>query len=157
MSKTFTPALKPGDPAPLFDAATSHGGHVALQDLKGKTVVLYFYPRDSTPGCTREACGFRDQFEAFEKKNAVVLGVSVDSLSSHDRFTRKNSLPFALVSDEDKSLVSAYGVWGPKTFMGRNFMGTHRVTFLIGPDGIIKKVWTEVKPDGHAGEVLQEI
>lgn len=157
MGKTVTLLLKPGDPAPLFDATSSEGGRMTLADLRGKTVVLYFYPRDATPGCTREACGFRDQFEAFQSKGVVVLGVSTDSEASHDRFARKHNLPFPLLADEDKSIVSAYGVWGPKTFMGRSFMGIHRVTFLIGPDGIIKKIWTGVKPDGHAEEVLREI
>ena len=146
--------LKEGDKAPEFTAPTSGGGSVSLSDFKGKHVVLYFYPRDDTPGCTKEACAFRDHFAVFKKKGAVVLGVSVDSVKSHDKFASKFKLPFTLVSDEDKKIVEAYGVWGEKQFMGRKYLGTHRVTFLIGPDGRIKKIWPHVKPEEHAGEVL---
>jgi peroxiredoxin Q/BCP len=130
---------------------------VALSDLKGKNVILYFYPRDNTPGCTREACAFRDGFAEFKKKGAVVLGVSTDSAQSHDRFVEKFHLPFPLLADEDKKIVQAYGVWGGKTFLGRKFMGTHRVTFLIGPDGRIKRIWPKVKPQDHAQEVLEAL
>ena len=131
--------LKEGDRAPEFNAATSGGGRVSLADFKGKNVILYFYPRDDTPGCTREACAFRDSFAEFIKKGAVVLGVSTDSAKSHDRFAEKYRLPFTLLADEDKKIVQAYGVWGQKSFLGKKYMGTHRVTFLIGPDGTIKK------------------
>ena len=146
--------LKEGDKAPDFTAATNDGGKVTLSDLKGKPVILYFYPRDDTPGCTKEACAFRDEFAAFKKKGAVVLGVSTDSGKSHDKFAAKYKLPFTLVADEDKQIVQAYGVWGEKSFIGRKYMGTYRVTFLIGPDGRIKKIWPEVKPVEHAREVL---
>jgi peroxiredoxin Q/BCP len=146
--------LKEGDEAPDFTALTNDGGKVSLSDLKGKPVILYFYPRDDTPGCTKEACAFRDEFAAFKKKGAVVLGVSTDSGKSHDKFAAKFKLPFTLVADEDKQIVEAYGVWGEKSFMGRKYKGTHRVTFLIGPEGRIKKVWPEVKPAEHAREVL---
>jgi peroxiredoxin Q/BCP len=146
--------LKEGDQAPLFTAPTNQGGTVSLADLKGKSVVLYFYPKDDTPGCTKEACAFRDHFAALTKKGAVVLGISTDSPKSHDKFAGKFKLPFTLVSDEDKRIVQAYGVWGEKTFMGRKYLGTHRVTFLIAPDGRIKNIWPKVKPEEHAAEVL---
>jgi len=154
MAKEFILNRKEGEPAPAFCAETSGGGEVKLSDLKGKTVVLYFYPKDDTPGCTKEACGFRDQLAAFEKKGAVVLGVSTDTVKSHDKFAKKFKLPFPLLADPERKLVQAYGVWGEKTFMGRKYMGTNRVTFLIGPDGVIKKIWRAVKPDVHAAEVL---
>lgn len=146
--------LKEGDVAPEFSAATSGGGRVLLADFKGKNVVLYFYPKDDTPGCTKEACAFRDYFAEFKKRGTVVLGVSTDSTGSHDKFAGKYKLPFTLLADEDKKIVTAYGVWGEKSFMGRKYLGTHRVTFLIGPDGRIKKIWPTVKPDEHAAEVL---
>ena len=146
--------LKEGDVAPGFSAATNGGGRVSLADFKGKNVVLYFYPKDDTPGCTREACAFRDHFAEFQKRGAVVLGVSTDSAKSHDKFAGKYKLPFTLLADEDKKIVEAYGVWGEKTFMWRKFTGTQRVTFLIGPDGRIKKIWPKVKPEEHAAEVL---
>jgi peroxiredoxin Q/BCP len=146
--------LKEGDVAPGFSAATNGGGRVSLADFKGKNVALYFYPKDDTPGCTREACAFRDHFAEFQKRGAVVLGVSTDSAKSHDKFAGKYKLPFTLLADEDKKIVEAYGVWGEKTFMWRKFTGTQRVTFLIGPDGRIKKIWPKVKPEEHAAEVL---
>ncbi len=157
MSKDFELKLKEGDVAPDFSAPTSGGGKVSLGELKGKNVLLYFYPKDDTPGCTKEACAFRDQFAEFKKRGAVVLGVSTDSVKSHDKFVEKFNLPFTLVSDEDQNIVDAYGVWGEKSFMGRKYLGTHRVTFLIGPDGRIKKIWPKVKPDEHAAEVLAEL
>ena len=154
MSKTHELKLKEGDDAPEFTALTNGGGKVSLADFKGKHVVLYFYPRDDTPGCTKEACAFRDRFGELQRKGAVVLGVSVDSTKSHDKFLKKFKLPFTLVSDEDRKIVKAYGVWGEKSFMGRKYLGTHRVTFLIGPDGRIKKIWPKVKPEVHGEEVL---
>ena len=146
--------LKEADKAPAFTASTSGGGKVSLADLKGKSVILYFYPRDDTPGCTKEACAFRDHFADFKKKGAVVLGVSTDPVKAHDKFVEKFKLPFTLLADEDRKIVEAYGVWGQKSFMGRKYLGTHRVTFLIGPDGKIKKIWPKVKPEEHAEEVL---
>ena len=154
MAKVPKLKLKEGDPAPTFTAPTNGGGKVSLADFKGKHVVLYFYPRDDTPGCTKEACAFRDHFADFKKKGAVVLGVSVDPVRSHDQFAEKHRLPFMLLADEDKKIVEAYGVWGEKQFMGRTYLGTNRVTFLIGPDGRIKKIWPQVKPEEHAEEVL---
>lgn len=146
--------LKEGDQAPPFAALTNGGGSISLAELAGKNVILYFYPRDDTPGCTKEACAFRDHFAAFKKKGAVVLGVSVDPVKAHDKFVEKFKLPFPLLADVDKKIVEAYGVWGQKMFMGRKYQGIHRVTFLIGPDGRIKKIWPKVKPEEHAAEVL---
>jgi peroxiredoxin Q/BCP len=146
--------LQEGDPAPAFSAPVNGGGRVALADYAGKNVVLFFYPRDNTPGCTKEACAFRDNHAALKRKGAVVLGVSTDPVKAHDKFAAKFQLPFPLLADEDKKIVKAYGVWGPKIFMGMKFTGTHRVTFLIGPDGRIRKVWPKVKPGEHAAEVL---
>lgn len=143
-----------GDAAPAFTATATDGSTIRLADLKGKSVVLYFYPRDDTPGCTREACAFRDAYAQFQRKGAVVLGVSADTVKSHGKFAAKFKLPFPLLADEDKAIVQAYGVWGEKSFMGRKFMGIRRMTFLIGPDGRIKAVWPKVKPEEHAAEVL---
>jgi thioredoxin-dependent peroxiredoxin len=157
MAKEIELKLKEGDLAPEFDAATNGGSRLSLADLKGKNVILYFYPRDDTPGCTMEACAFRDEFAQFKKKGAVVLGVSTDPVKSHDKFVEKFSLPFPLLADEDQRIVQAYGVWGAKSFMGRKFMGTNRVTFLIGPDGRIRKIWPKVKPAEHAQEVLKAL
>lgn len=154
MPKEPALTLKPGDQAPAFTAITTDGSTLKLADLKGRSVVLYFYPRDDTPGCTKEACAFRDAWAQFQRKGAVVLGVSTDPVKSHQKFTEKFNLPFPLLADEDKAIVQAYGVWGEKTFMGRKFEGTHRVTFLIGPDGKIRHVWPKVKPEEHAAEVL---
>lgn len=149
--------LKEGDAAPNFSAPTNGGGRVSLTDFKGQYLVLYFYPKDDTPGCTKEACGFRDAYQDFEKAGAVVLGVSTDSVKKHDKFVEKFQLPFPLLADEDKSIVESYGVWGKKKFMGREYLGTNRVTFLINPKGRIKKIWPAVKPDEHAAEVLAAI
>ena len=157
MAKALELKLKEGDMAPAFTAATNGGGKVSLADFKGQHVVLYFYPKDDTPGCTKEACGFRDQFAAFKRAGAVVLGVSVDPVKAHDKFVAKFKLPFTLLSDEDRKIVQDYGVWGEKVFMGRKYLGTHRVTFLIGPDGRIKKIWQSVKPEEHPAEVLAAI
>ena len=154
MAKEFALQLKEGDPAPVFTAIANGGRKISLADFKGKNVILYFYPRDNTPGCTKEACAFRDHFAEFTSKGAVVLGVSTDPVKSHERFIEKFTLPFTLLSDEDKNIVQSYGVWGEKSFLGKKFMGIHRVTFLIGPDGKIKKIWPRVKPEEHAEEVL---
>ena len=157
MAKELALKLKAGDRAPAFVASTSGGGKVSLADFKGNPVILYFYPKDDTPGCTKEACAFRDEFAAFQKRGAVVLGVSTDPVKAHDKFAEKFKLPFPLLADDDKAIVQAYGVWGEKTFMGRKYQGTHRVTFLIGPDGIIKQIWPKVKPEDHVAEVLAAI
>jgi peroxiredoxin Q/BCP len=154
MAAELTLKLNEGDKAPAFTAETNGGSSVSLAEFKGKNVILYFYPKDDTPGCTKEACAFRDQYAAFKKRGAVVLGVSVDPVKAHDKFVEKYKLPFTLLADVDKKIVEAYGVWGQKTFMGRKYLGVHRVTFLIGPDGKIKKIWSKVKPEEHAAEVL---
>jgi thioredoxin-dependent peroxiredoxin len=154
MAKAIELKLKEGDVAPEFTATTQEGKTISLSDFRGKNVILYFYPKDDTPGCTKEACAFRDDFAAFKTQGAVVLGVSTDSAKSHARFQEKYKLPFTLLADEDKKIVQAYGVYGQKSFMGRKYMGTHRVTFLIGPDGRVRKIWPAVKPAEHAAEVL---
>ncbi len=146
--------LKEGDAAPAFTAQTNGGQTVSLADYAGRPVILYFYPRDDTPGCTKEACAFRDAFADFTNKGAVVLGVSADSVKSHEKFIHKFKLPFTLLADEDKRIVEAYGVWGEKSFMGRRYQGIHRVTFLVGGNGRIQKIWPKVKPEEHPAEVL---
>lgn len=149
--------LREGDPAPDFSAKVSGGSRVSLGDFKGRHVVLYFYPRDNTPGCTAEACAFRDRFADFQKEEVVILGVSTDTVASHDRFAARYQLPFPLLADEDRAIVKAYGVWGEKQFMGRTYDGTFRATFLIRPDGRIKKIWPTVQPARHAKEVLKAV
>ena len=147
--------LKEGDPAPEFKALASDGNELALKDFKGKkNVVLYFYPKDDTPGCTVEACGFRDAIKKTESKEAVVLGVSPDNLKSHQKFIEKLNLPFLLLADEDKKICNDYGVWIKKNMYGREYMGVARTTFIIGKDGKIKKIFTKVTPKGHEEEVL---
>jgi len=146
--------LAEGDDAPDFTLPNSGGGTVSLQALRGKEVVLYFYPKDDTPGCTTEACAFRDAHLQFAGTNAVVLGVSPDTMDSHDRFTTKYSLPFPLLADTDHQVAEAYGAWAEKSMVGRKYMGVDRSTFWIGADGTIKKIWRKVKAKGHAGEVL---
>lgn len=149
--------LKEGRKAPEFTAETNGGRTVALKDFKGRYVVLYFYPKDDTPGCTKEACGFRDAWNKFKRKKVMVLGVSPDSVKKHDKFVEKFDLPFVLLADVDKKIAEAYGVWGKKKFMGREYMGVFRVTFLIDPNGKIKRIWPSVKPEEHAEEVLNAI
>jgi thioredoxin-dependent peroxiredoxin len=148
--------LQAGDQAPEFDLAMAKG-RVALRELRGKRVVLYFYPKDDTPGCTKEACGFRDSTAKFEDAGAVVIGVSPDSTAPHDRFAEKYGLPFLLASDPDHATADAYGAWGPKKFMGRSYEGVLRSTFVIDTDGKILRVFPDVKPDGHAEEVLAAV
>ena len=143
-----------GDTAPGFTAPTSGGGEVSLSQFRGQSVVLYFYPKDNTPGCNKEACGFRDAHEAITAKNAVVIGVSADSAARHDKFIEKFGLPFTLIADEDKSVCEAYGVWGDKSFMGRTFLGIKRMTFLIDAGGVVKKILPKVNAPTHAPEVL---
>jgi len=154
MAKAIELKLKEGDKAPEFSATTDAGERLSLKDLNGKAVVLYFYPKDDTPGCTKQACGIRDSYEEFRKAGAVVLGVSPDPVKSHVKFIKKFELPFTLLADEDKAIANSYGVWGEKSFMGRKYMGNHRVTFLVDGDGRIAKIWPAVKPETHAEEVL---
>ncbi|MGB8344939.1 MAG: thioredoxin-dependent thiol peroxidase [Ktedonobacteraceae bacterium] len=132
-------------------------GQVHLQDLKGRTVVLYFYPKDDTPGCTKEACSFRDANREMQKRGIVVLGVSTDSVDSHKKFAEKYGLSFPLLADVDTTVSQLYGVYGEKNLYGRKYMGVSRETFLIDKDGIVRKVWPKVKPDDHASEVLETI
>lgn len=149
--------LKEGELAPDFKAKSTEGKDISLKDFRGKNVILYFYPKDDTPGCTREACGFRDEFKRFAAKDAVVLGVSHDSLESHDKFREKYSLPFTLLSDQEKKISASYGVYKEKSLYGRLFMGIERTTFVIGKDGKIKKIFPRVKVDGHIEELLQSL
>jgi peroxiredoxin Q/BCP len=147
--------LKEGDKAPVFSTTNQNGEKVTLGDLKGKRVVLYFYPKDDTPGCTKEACSFRDADEVYRKKDIVVLGVSTDDEKSHQKFISKFQLPFDLLADTDRSIVEAYGVWGEKSMYGKKYMGTHRKTFLIDEKGKIAKIFEKVKVAEHADEVLE--
>ena len=147
--------LKEGDKAPAFSTTDADGQTVNLKDFKGKKVVLYFYPKDDTPGCTKEACSFRDDFAKFKKRGINVLGVSPDSETSHQKFAKKYKLPFTLLADHEHKIADAYGTYGQKKFMGRTYMGILRTTFLIDEKGKIKKVFEKVKPDEHAREVLE--
>ena len=147
--------VKEGDKAPDFAVPDTEGKTVRLKDLRGKKVVLYFYPKDDTPGCTKEACSFRDSFATFKRRGIEVLGVSLDNERSHQKFTQKYSLPFRLLADTDRAVSEAYGTYGEKKFMGRTYMGNTRMTFLIDKKGKIKKIFSKVKPEDHAEEVLQ--
>ena len=149
--------LKIGEKASDFTATTDTGAEISLSSLRGKKVVLYFYPRDNTPGCTTEACDFRDRAEALAAKDAVVLGVSTDTVASHQKFKAKYDLPFTLLADPDKKLVSAYGVYQEKKQYGRSFMGTMRTTFVIDAEGTITNVFEKVKVKDHADAVLASL
>ena len=146
--------LKAGDRAPDFSGSDQNGKTVRLSDYKGSKVVLYFYPKDMTPGCTVEACAFRDGHGALRKKGAVVLGVSKDGAASHKKFIEKHDLPFSLIADESGEIVKAYGAWGEKSMYGKKYMGILRITYIIGADGRIAAVFPKVKPATHADEVL---
>jgi peroxiredoxin Q/BCP len=146
-----------GDPAPDFALHDDHGNTVRLADLSGRPVVLYFYPKDDTPGCTTQACGFRDAYADYRQNAVQVLGISPDSVASHAKFRDKFSLPFPLLADEGHGVASAYGVWGPKTLMGRTYEGVLRTTFLIGPDGRLLRIYENVKPDGHSAQILADL
>lgn len=149
--------LEEGDPAPVFALPAEDGGHLALRDFRGRWVVLYFYPKDDTEGCTIEAKEFSDLASAFEKQNAVVIGVSPDSVKSHDKFRCKHDLKVRLASDEEKVAANAYGVWVEKKMYGRTFMGVERATFLISPKGRLERIWRKVSAKGHAAEVLDAL
>lgn len=156
-----TPNLEPGSPAPKFRATAIGGKYgdgtpVSLADFRGQALVLYFYPKDDTPGCTQQACGLRDAWEQFDGR-AAIFGVSVDSAKSHRKFIDKHSLPFPLLVDEDHALVEAFGVWVEKSMYGRKYMGAERSTFVIGPDGKIKAVLRKVKPAEHVEKLLKEL
>jgi peroxiredoxin Q/BCP len=146
-----------GKPAPDFTLPSDGGGKVALKGLRGQTVVLYFYPKDDTTGCTAEACGFRDALPKFGKINAAVIGVSRDSVASHDKFKTKYKLPFALASDDQGQVTERYGVWVEKSMYGRKYMGIERATFLIDAKGVVRREWRKVKVPGHVEEVLKAV
>ncbi len=146
-----------GAKAPDFTLPTDGNGSVTLAKLKGKKVVLYFYPKDDTSGCTAEACAFRDMFPRFKKMDAMVIGISRDSVAKHDKFKKKYELPFTLASDEEGKVTEKYGVWVQKSMYGRKYMGIERATFLIDEKGVLRQVWHKVKVPGHADEVLAAV
>ena len=154
---TATSGLKVGSRAPAFSLPNEKGQVVKLSELKGKKVVLFFYPKDDTSGCTKEACSFRDGLSAIRKKGAVILGVSADSVASHQKFSNKYDFNFPLLSDESKTMIQAYGVWKEKSMYGRKYMGIERTTVLIAKDGTISHVFPKVKVDGHYEEVLEAL
>jgi peroxiredoxin Q/BCP len=143
-----------GDPAPEFTLTSDTGARVSLADLRGRPVVLYFYPKDDTPGCTTQACGLRDRYADLERAGAVVLGVSPDSVEQHVKFKEKYGLPFTLLADPEHEVAERYGVWGEKRYRGRTYLGVSRTTFVIGIDGTVTRVMPEVKPESHADDVL---
>ena len=146
---------KEGDKAPDFTLPTDGGGQVSLSQLQGKTVILYFYPKDDTSGCTAEACGFRDAIPDFSEANATVIGISRDSVAKHDKFKAKYDLPFTLASDEQSEVCEAYGTWVEKSMYGRKYMGIERATFLIDGTGTVRNIWRKVKVPGHVDAVLK--
>ncbi len=150
-------SLAVGQKAPAFRLPDQAGVEHSLSDYAGSWVVLYFYPKDDTPGCTKEACSFRDNLPKFKKVDAVIFGVSVDSVKKHAKFAEKYELPFTLLADEEKKMVNDYGVWAKKKFMGREYMGTMRNSFLIDPKGKIAKIYESVKPELHADELLADL
>jgi peroxiredoxin Q/BCP len=146
--------VEEGKPAPGFELASDAGETVRLEGLRGKRVVLYFYPRDDTPGCTKQACGIRDSWDAFRETGAEVFGVSPDGEESHAKFRQKHDLPFTLLADPGHEVAERYGFWVQKSFAGKKYMGVERSTVVIGPDGVVEKVFRRVKPDAHAAQVL---
>ncbi len=146
-----------GQVAPDFSLPDQDGREHTLHDYKGKWILIYFYPKDDTPGCMIEACSLRDNLPHFASQKAVILGISTDSSASHKKFAEKHTLPFTLLADEEKKVVNTYDVWHPKKFMGREYLGVLRTSFLINPDGKIAKIYEGVKPDRHAEEVLKDI
>jgi peroxiredoxin Q/BCP len=149
--------LTKGEKAPDFSAKDQRGNTITLAQFAGKRVILYFYPKDSTPGCTVEACDLRDNHAALQERGFVVIGVSADNEKSHQKFIEKYSLPFPLLADTDRSVIQAYGVWGPKKFMGKEFDGIHRTTFVIGADGVLEAVITKVSTKDHTAQILAEL
>lgn len=147
--------LKAGDKAPEFEGKDQSGNTVKLTDLKGKKVILYFYPKDNTPGCTAQACNLRDNYEMLQKQGYVVLGVSQDSEASHQKFIDKQSLPFSLLADTDHVIHNQYGTWGEKSMYGKKYMGTLRTTFVISEDGLIEEVIEKVKTKDHTAQIVQ--
>jgi len=149
--------LQINEPAPDFQAMSSRGHEIRLKDLRGKKVVLYFYPKDNTAGCTMEACDFRDHYAEFEKADTVVIGVSKDPMGSHHKFVEKYQLPFVLISDPDLEIIKAYDVWKEKNMYGKKTMGVERTTVLIDEEGIVRKIYPKVKVKGHVEKVLEDI
>ncbi|QQO09214.1 thioredoxin-dependent thiol peroxidase [Breznakiella homolactica] len=147
--------LREGDKMPKFALPDQNGDIIKSSKFKGKPLVVYFYPRDSTPGCTKEACSFRDVYADYKKRGITVIGISADTVASHENFARKNKLSIILLSDPDKEVIKAFGALGEKKMFGKTYMGILRSTFAVGADGIIKKVFPKVKPEGHGGEVLK--
>lgn len=149
--------MKTGDKAPQFTLPDSEGNNVSLSDFAGRKVVLYFYPKDNTPGCTRQACAFADNYSEFERRNIAVIGISRDSAASHKNFARKYNLPFILLSDPDLEVIKAYGVWQEKKLYGKVSMGVVRTTFIIDENGTITRIMPKVKPDTNAAEILKDL
>lgn len=149
--------LSTGNQAPDFELLDNEGKLHKLSDYQGQTIVVYFYPKDDTPGCTKEACSFRDAYADFREAGVEVIGISQDNEKSHTKFIQKYELPFVLLSDPDHQVCEAFGVWGLKKYMGREYEGVYRTTFVIGPDGVIKRVFEEVKPADHSHEVLAAV
>ncbi|NJK27728.1 MAG: thioredoxin-dependent thiol peroxidase [Coleofasciculaceae cyanobacterium SM2_3_26] len=154
---TATPSLQVGDRAPDFALPDAAGNTVRLSDFQGKWIVLYFYPRDNTPGCTKEACGFRDAYSEYQNRDLVLLGISTDDAKAHNKFITKHQLPFPLLCDAGGAVASTYGSYGLKKFMGKEFMGIFRHSFIIDPAGNIAKIYRKVKPEPHAAEVLADL
>ena len=148
-------SLNVGDKAPNFVALNEFGQSTSLSDFLGKKVILYFYPKDMTPGCTAESCNLGENYSLLQEKGFIVLGVSPDSSKSHQKFIDKYNLPFSLIADEDKAVIKAFGVWGPKKFMGKEYDGVHRTTFIIDEDGVIEKVFSNVKTKDHTNQILE--
>ena len=148
--------IKEGMNAPAFALKDADGNLHKLSDYKGKKIILYFYPKDDTPGCTKQACDFRDNFPEFGKKNIIILGISPDDEKSHEKFIKKYSIPYTLLCDDNHAVADSYGVWGEKAFMGRKYMGIIRSTFLIDGKGVVKKSFYKVSPEGHWKMVLEE-
>jgi peroxiredoxin Q/BCP len=155
MNGGLEPMIKEGDAAPDFEARDAEGNNVKLSDLRGQKVVVYFYPKDDTPGCTKEACSFRDSFAEFGRRGIKLLGVSTDDEKSHRKFAEKYSLPFTLLADTDHAVADAFGVYGEKQFAGRKYMGVSRTTFLIDEQGRVRKVLDKVNVEEHADEVMR--
>ena len=148
-------SLNVGDKAPDFVALNEFGQSTSLSDFLGKKIILYFYPKDMTPGCTAESCNLGENYSLLQENGFIVLGVSPDSSKSHQKFINKYNLPFSLIADEDKAVIKAFGVWGPKKFMGKEYDGVHRTTFVIDEDGVIEKVFSKVKTKDHTNQILE--
>lgn len=149
--------LKEGDKAPEFEGVNQDGKKISLGDYKGKKLIIYFYPKDNTPGCTAQACNLRDNYKAMQKQGYEILGVSADTEKKHQNFIAKYDLPFDLIADTEKEMIKAYGVWGPKKFMGKKYDGIHRTTFVINEEGIIDEVISKVKTKTHSEQIMESV